>query len=149
IMVAAPRSRIKEVIATIKKFDVEHPSTARLTPFQLKRANASRVSQQITSFYATRYPDENQAQNQIRVTFDDASNTVYVQAAPADLQEIAELIDLLDGLKPAGDRELRIVRLRYALPEEISQLILVAVSQALQRTASAAGLGTTPGLGTT
>src|SRR5262249_6036725 len=129
LLIAAPKQRMQEVVTLIKKFDRESPSIARVTPFVLKRAQASRVGQMLSNFYNSRYaPFESTQQNQIRITWDDNIQTVFVQAAPGDLEEIAELIDMLDGLRSATENELRLVPLKYALPDVISQLIQAGIT---------------------
>src|SRR5262249_14709583 len=80
LLIAAPKLRMKEVLALIKKFDRESSNAARVTPFTLKRAQASQVGTLINNFYSSRYaPFETTQQNQIRVTWNDANNTVFVQ----------------------------------------------------------------------
>ena len=46
-------------------------------------STASRVGTLIQNFYQSRYPGETLAQNQIRITWDDSINTLFVQASPA------------------------------------------------------------------
>ena len=63
--------------------------SARLQAFPLERAGAARVASAINTFWGTRWPGELAAQHQVRVTFDDNTNTVFVQAAPNDLRKFA------------------------------------------------------------
>src|SRR5262249_31710762 len=86
ILVAAPKARLPFVVGQIEQLD--RPTTFRLTAFALRRAAAARVAAILNSFYATRNPQESSTQNMIRFTSDETTNTLYVQAAPADLDEI-------------------------------------------------------------
>src|SRR5262249_13697522 len=97
ILVAAPGTRVKDVEQEIRRLDRPSAPAGQATPFQLKRAAAARVAAQITAFYAQRYGSETAAQNQVRITSDDNTNTVFVQAAPADLAEIRDLIWRIDN----------------------------------------------------
>src|SRR5205085_8271241 len=94
LIVAAPRSQMANIIRQIKNLDV--PNTADFRVFPLEHAPAARAAQAINTFYSTRYGPETAAQHQIRILFDDQTNTVFVQAAPADLTDIAALIKHID-----------------------------------------------------
>ena len=54
----------------------------------------------VNSFYAAR--GESQNVNQIRITEDDKTNTILVQAAPADMEDIARIIEHLDSTPTAA-----------------------------------------------
>lgn len=131
IFVAAPSSRIEEVIADLKKLDKPNAPAAQPVPFELRKAPASRVARLITDFYSNRYPNETTANNQIRVTFDESSNTVFVQASAADLAEIKALIDKVDNSVPKAVNDLRVVALKYALAEDLATLINRAIQQGI------------------
>jgi len=129
ILIGAPKSRIDDVIKEIDRLDQPNAPSAKAVAFPLKKASASRVAGQVQNFYAARYPNETDQQNQIRITFDDPSNTVFVQAAPADLAEIRELIERIDGSVSSAVNDLQIVPLRNAVAEELSNILVQAVTQ--------------------
>ncbi|MFO0844708.1 MAG: secretin N-terminal domain-containing protein [Gemmataceae bacterium] len=148
ILVAAPEARMKEIVERIKKLDVPTAPDARPMAFPLQRASASRVATTLQAYYTTRYPNETLAQNQIRITADDSTNTVFVQAAPADLTEIKEFIDYFDKTPSAALNELRIVPLRNGLADEVANLIIRAISQGIVPSAAGAtGGGIVPTVG--
>src|SRR5881398_3222389 len=110
-------------------------TTAQAKPFQLQHASASRVAQLLQNFYNSRYngagagqPGETLQANNIRFTYDDRSNTVFVQAAPADMAEIQQLIWSLDNMTTKANNELRIFRLTQSAPDDIAVLLLRAIS---------------------
>jgi len=146
ILVAVPKARMDDVLKEIARLDVANSPQGRATPFQLKRASAARVAQQITTFYAQRYPNESALQHQIRITFDDNSNTVFVQAAPADLTEIRELIWLIDNTASSAVSDLRIVRLNYAVAAELAVILQRAISEGVA-SPSGTGAGVFPAAG--
>ncbi len=150
IFVAAPESRMKDIEAQIAAFDKPSMDISRAKPFHLKNQSARNVATIVNSFYAAR--GESQNVNQIRITEDDNTNTILVQAAPADMEDIARLIDHLDSTPTAAVNDLRIYQLKVALADELSNLLVTAITQGIVSTGTAASpaagiLGTTPGGG--
>ena len=129
ILMAAPQARVEDVIKEIKRLDRPTPPQGQTTAFPLRKASAARVATLVQQFYAQRYPNETSAQHQIRVTFDDSTNTIFVQAAPADLAEISGLIERIDSTVSSAISDLRIVPLRNALAEELAALLIQAIAQ--------------------
>ena len=95
-----PRLRINDVINEIKRFDHDTSPQMHATPFPLRHRSASKVGQTIVNFWSTRWTGETANQHQVRITWDDSANTIYVQAAPADMKEIGELILNMDTSEP-------------------------------------------------
>jgi type II secretion system protein D len=151
ILVAAPKARIKDITDEIKRLDVRPGILGQTTPIPLKKASASRVATLVQNFYAQRYPGETAAQHQIRVTYDDSTNTVFVQAAPGDLAEIRSLIDRIDTTVSSAVNELRIYHLRNALADELAALLQQAITQGVVTPTTppaavpGAGAGAAPG----
>jgi hypothetical protein len=135
ILIGAPLNRIPDIKAEIDKLDRLNGNEA--VPFALKKASASLVANQIQQWYAQRYPGES---NLVRVTFDAASNTVFVQASPADLAQIKTLIEWIDSRVSSAVSDLRIVRLRNARADELAATLLQALQQETL-TPQAAGTG--------
>lgn len=141
ILLVAARDKIPEIKKEIEKLDIPTPNIGRPNAFPLKKASAQTVANFITQLYQQRYPNEVPGQNQVRVTFDASSNTVFVQAAPADLAEITEMINRLDTSVSAAVNDLRIIKLRNALADELSTTIMQSISQG----AAAPAAPTAPG----
>ena len=156
LLIAAPESRIKEVVLEVKKLDVDNGPGGQATPFALKKAPASRVSTLLTNFYNQRYSEsgEDQSKHQIRITFDVATNTVFVQAAPADMAEIRDLIQYLDTDVSHAVNNLRIKRLKHAVAADVAALLQRAIGYGVapqtQQTGGGGGTGAgaTPGQAT-
>ncbi len=96
---------IKKVLDTIDEKLLRHPdrlasdpnakpSSAKPVAFQLKQAGAAVVAMELQRYWAQRYGDG----YPIRVTVDDKSNTIFVQANPADTTDIKAIIERLDEL---------------------------------------------------
>jgi general secretion pathway protein D len=146
ILMAAPRARVANVLEEIKRLDKPMTTEGKAVPFSLKKASASRVATLLINFYSQRYPNETLAQNQIRITSEDSTNTVFVQAAPADLEEIRGLIERIDNTVSSAVNELRIVPLRNALATDMANLIVQSISAGVVAPAPAAPtIPTAPG----
>src|SRR5207244_1360420 len=68
---------------------------------------------------------------------------VFVQAAPADMEEIRGLIQRIDTTVSSAVNDLRIYHLRNALADETANLLVQAVTEGIVPATTAAG----PGLG--
>jgi len=144
ILIGAPKSRLDYVIAEIKKLDRPNAQQGAAHAFPLKKASAQIVAGQLTQFYAQRYsPGESSQQNQVRFAFDVSTNTVLVQAGPADLEEIRGLIERIDNTVSDAVNDLKVVRLRNAFADELAQTLL----QALISGVATQSIGTTGGTG--
>ncbi len=155
IWVAAPRTLLKKapkkdepnILRDINNLDVPNLPGSQIRPFRLKKASALIVATRITQFFDDRYPGQNRAMHQIRVTYDEASNTIFVQAAPADMTDIEAIIRQMDG--PEGSQKLndmRVVPLKNAYADELALILTQAISAGalLPSTGTGAAL---PGLG--
>ena len=102
-----PKSRMDDIEKKLLDLDKPTAEISRAVPFPLKKAAASKVATLVNSFYAAR--GESQNVNQIRITEDDTTNTVFVQAALADMEDIRKLIDHLDRSPTAAINDLHII----------------------------------------
>ncbi len=145
ILVGAPKGRMETVLAEIRKLDVPIPAVGGAVPIPLKKAAAFRVATLLNTFYAQRYAEG--TANQIRITYEDLTNTIFVQAAPNDLAEIRRLIEHLDSTVSSAVNDLRIFRLRYAVADDMANVLLQAITAGATPLGSPAGTVTT-GVGT-
>jgi type II secretion system protein D len=146
ILVAAPRARMEDIEKEIKKFDQPSTPQGQAKPFPLKKASAPRVATLLNNWYAQRYPGETAQLHQIRITSEDSSNTVFVQAGPSDMNEIADLIQWVDNTWSAAINDLRVIPLRNALADELAQILQQAISAEIVP-ATTTGGGIVPGAG--
>ncbi|HEY1379629.1 MAG TPA: secretin N-terminal domain-containing protein, partial [Gemmataceae bacterium] len=148
ILVVAQEARLKDIRDEVQKLDQPNGPSGRATAFPLKKASAQQVTTLLQQFYAQRYPNEATTQNQIRITFDASTNTVFVQAAPADLDEIRGLIERLDSTLSVATNEVRIVKLHNALADELANTIITAITSGVvpPGTTAAPGIIPTPGV---
>ena len=127
ILVAAPRSRMDEIKAKIKEYDRPNAVQNRPTAFQLRRASATIVAQQIQNYVTQRYANENATTNQIRVSVDSPTNTVFVQAGQADLADIQALIEYFDTKVSQATNEVRLFKLKNAFADETASALLAGL----------------------
>jgi len=112
--------------------------------FYLRRQSASRVSTIITNFWNVRYqPNETLSQTLVRVTYDDQTNSIFVQAAPADMAEITAFIEQIDGpiattfdpnaidVKGINQarNDMKVIRLKSAVSDDLATLLINALTQ--------------------
>jgi general secretion pathway protein D len=146
ILVVAQEARLKDIRGEIAKLDQPNSPAGRATAFPLRKAAAAQIATLLTQFYAQRYPQENNTQNQVRITSDNSTNTVFVQAGPADMDEIRQLIERLDSSHSSAVNDLRIVRVNNALADELANTIIAAITAGIvPGTTAAPGIVPTPG----
>ncbi len=145
ILLGVPKSREDDIIKEIRKLDVPNSPQMKPTPYALKRSAAQIVATQVQNFFNQRYPGEQLAQNQIRVTFDVQSNTLFVQASPADQRDIAELIKFLDTRTSEAVNEVKVIRLKNALSDELAQVLITTLTSNVLSPQANLQAGLTPG----
>ena len=137
ILLAAPETQVEGVIENIKRFDQPNSPELGLVPYKLEKASARVVAQQLQGFFSSRYPDESQAENQIRITFDVSSNTVLVQASKADQTDIGEVIRYLDTSTSNAVNDVKVIRLKNAIADEIAQVLIQSLTASVINPATA------------
>jgi general secretion pathway protein D len=126
ILVAVAEARFKDVLRDIARLDVVNPPQSQVRLFHLEHAAASRVAGLLTAFYQQRYGANDI--NQVHITWDDTNNTVLVTAAPADMLEIAGLIQGIDSTRSKAVNELRIIQLNNAISDTLAFILNEAVA---------------------
>ncbi len=122
ILLAVPRSSLDLVKKQIEMFDTGTAETLQPVQYLLKNASASIVQQQILNLFLSRFP--NDSSDKIRVTVDSSNNAVLVQAGPADQEDIARFIKLLDAeVQGAATNIVRVFRLKNAFADELAAVI--------------------------
>lgn len=122
ILLFGPELRLDYYKKLIK--DLDRKGTNSLTAFSLKKASAQQVATLLGQFYSQRYPGE---QNLIRFSYDTSTNQIFVQAGPGDLSEIQGIIERIDNGINQSTSDLKIIRLKNALAEELSATLQQAL----------------------
>jgi len=126
ILMFGPDLRFEYYRKLIKDLDIKNTNLPTVIP--LKKAQAQQVATYLTRFYAARYPNETATGNLIRITYDTSSNSLIVQAGPADLEEIQLLVQRIDG-STGPINELRIYRLKNTVAEDLATVLQTALMQ--------------------
>jgi hypothetical protein len=127
ILLVAPEARFEDAKKEMRRL-FDQSNKAPFKAFQLKKASAQIVAQQLQNFWNTRYPGDPLTRNQFRTTFDTASNTVYVQGGPGDLKDAEDLISMMDRSVSQAVNDMRIFRLKNALSDELGQVLSQALT---------------------
>ncbi len=130
ILIGAPKSRMKDIEDNINKLDISLGKEGRVVFYPLKRGSSDRIATIITQLYSQRYPGEVAGQNQIVVQSDSKTNTLIIQASPADQEEIARLVEYLEHTVSNVINELRIIPLKNATATELSTILQQALREA-------------------
>ena len=100
-------------------------------PFALQRAPAQRVATILNNFYNDRYPEDTHNRNQVRITYDEGTNTLFVQAPPNDMLEITGLVDRMDNFPPGPLHDLKVIKLKSALSDDLAPIIRSAIAEGI------------------
>lgn len=134
ILVAAPASRMLEVIEKIHMFDTPNSSNADLVPIPLKRASAARVANALNTFYASRFAtgENPPALSQVRVAWDDGTNTLFVQGSFQDVNDIRRFVEYIDDPKNNITKaDLRVVQLRNAVATDLAIVLQASIANGI------------------
>lgn len=110
----------------ITRLDESVEPQTQMKIFALKHASASQLENTVDQFLNDRGglgPD-------VRITADDRTNSLIVNAAPRDLLEVEKLIERLDSGTSASVNQAKIIQLKNALAVDVSQTITAAITAA-------------------
>ncbi len=128
ILVVGPEARFDDLLREIRRIDVPNSEMAQPKPYRLQKASAQIVAQQLQTFFNARYPGYQQTKNQFRVTFDTASNTVWVQGSRADLEDAWILMKDWDTTESFAVNDIRVFKLKQAAAGDLAQVLSNALS---------------------
>jgi type II secretory pathway component GspD/PulD (secretin) len=128
MLVVGPEARFEDIRKMIRSIDVPNNELARPKPYRLKKASAQIVATQLQAFFNARFPGYPQSKNQFRVTYDSASNTVWVQGSQADLSDAFALMEDWDTTESFAVNDIRIFKLKQASAANLAQVLTNALS---------------------
>lgn len=134
IIILSSESNFKAIERLVQSLDTDEAQEKVMRAFPLKNADAEDVAQQLQelsqeqtgmSRYIYYYPSMSSGESsaKMRVVADRRRNTVIVQAPPADMDGIAEMIKILD--EPVADDSLapKIFPMRYVSAVDIEDVL--------------------------
>jgi type II secretion system protein D len=128
ILISAPEARFDDVVREMRRLLDQPNQKGMIREFKLERQSAQIIATQLQNFWNVRFPGDTNAQNQFRVTFDVANNKIFVQASPADLKDVEELLAKMDSADNKAVNDMRVFYLRNALSDELGQVLSYALT---------------------
>jgi general secretion pathway protein D len=129
LLVGRPEN-VTTAIDLIKRIDVPVEPTTRFEVFPLQHAIAGDVKQLIDAYLEEEDEDEGTPaalQPQAMVVADFRTNSLFVNAGPRDMAEIAAMIRKVDVARGTAVDEVRIFPLKNALATELAEVLRDAV----------------------
>ena len=139
ILVLAPDVEMDDIRELIDKLDKPVNPTYEFEVFHLRNAIASQVVTALDQFYT----DPTGLATRVRAIADVRTNSVVVQARPSDLEEVAALVEKIDRDDAGKVSRIKIVPLKNAQAEELSETINTAIQEIINppQTNTAGGFG--------
>ena len=147
VMVLAAEKDMATVDKLIGDLDLPIDATKEFEVFRLRYAVASQILTAIESFFTgtgTGGGGQVQAQGstasrsaagglrgRVRAISDSRTNSVIVQARPRDLEEVRRLIDELDQVGSNSVNQIRLIPLKNAVADEMSELLNLAIQSVI------------------
>ena len=133
LLVGRPEN-VRTAIDLVKRIDVPVEPTTRFEVFPLEYAVAGDVKQIIDAFLAEQEGEEDEEdvntgalRPKAMVVADFRTNSLFVNAGPRDLAEIAALVREIDVNRGAAVDEVRIFPLKNTLASELADVLRTAV----------------------
>ncbi len=147
VLILASQNDIEAVNTLIDKLDQPVDPNNEFEVFRLRYAIASQVITAIDSFFGsgtTSTGGQGQAQGQgttsrsssglrgrVRTISDSRTNAIIVQARPRDLEEVRRLIDELDQVGNQAVNQIKLIPLKNAVAEELSEILNLAIQSTI------------------
>jgi general secretion pathway protein D len=146
LLIVAPEADIQSIREIADELDRPTDPDTEFRVFSLKTAIASQVVTLITDFYRDRVG----LGAKVTATADLRSNAVIVRARPRDLDEVAALVEKIDGEQTAAINQLKIYQLKNAVAQELASVLNAAIQSVLsppQANTAGGGFGGFGGFG--
>jgi len=127
IVIVAPQSEMPAILELADKLDQPGDPRLQFRVFALENAVASQVLQLVEDFY----DDKGGMAVRIKAVIDARTNSLIVQGAPTDLDEVAALVQRIDHDESKSVSEMRIFPLKNAVAEELADVINTAIQSVL------------------
>lgn len=122
IIVTGGRDELQQITALVQKLDQAPEQSDTTRVFKLQSANASEIAKIVSEAMVT-FDQRNQPIKRVSVSADDSSNTLVVSGSRADLQDVAVVIEKIDG---DAQRKGKLVKIIELETDEPSKLVTLA-----------------------
>ncbi|MBL8848952.1 MAG: hypothetical protein JNG89_04680, partial [Planctomycetaceae bacterium] len=135
ILVLAPQNTLEAVLDLAEQLDQAQPPGTEVEVFFLRNAVASQVVTLLEGFY-----DERPGLGtNVRVIADSRTNSVVVNASPKELLEVTKLIREIDSKQSRATAQVRVVPLKNALADELTEFLNNVIQGAINPAQAGAG----------
>ncbi len=124
VLLVGRQESVRTVLELIWKLDKPVSPETEFRVFPLRHASATAMEQRLTTFYE----DRSGLGPQIVVTSDFRTNSLIVQAAPRDMQEVAAMIERLDVPSAEAVNEIRVFTLKNSLATDLATVLQQAIT---------------------
>lgn len=141
LVVRAAKEDLEQVRAIIAQVDQAETGGQPVRSIKLERADAGQVAQALQTFFrdrATGRPGQ-RGVNRVAVVGDKRTGTVVVSASDEDFAQVTELIKTFDTPAPSQDLQFKVVALKNARVNDVSNTIKSIVDEVRWETAFGAG----------
>lgn len=132
LLLIGRRENVDSVIELIKKLDQPINAELEFKTFRLKHASAFSAQRALREFYGDLVTFNQYVRTgmgvRVHVVVDYRTNTLFVQARPRDMLEIAEFIQKLDVAESPAVNQIRTIKLRNSLAQELAPIIQQAIT---------------------
>jgi general secretion pathway protein D len=137
LLVIGRKENVARVVELVRQLDKPSAPGTQSQVFHLRNATAATVQAQILEFFF----DRGGLSPLVRVTVDARSNSLFVQASPRDMLEVARMIHDIDTTKSETVNHMKIIRLEHSLAQDLANILQSAVGAAVS-----GARATTPGV---
>ena len=124
VLLVGRQESVRTVLDLIWKLDKPVSPETEFRVFPLRHASATAMEQRLTAFYQNR----SGLGTQVQVTSDFRTNSLVIQAAPRDMEEVAAMIERLDIPTAEAVNEIRVFTLKNSLASELATVLQQAIA---------------------
>lgn len=121
LIITGVKDELAQINALVEKLDQSPAVSDGARVFKINSASAAEIAKIISSTMIT-YDARNQPIQRISVSADEKSNSVVVSGSRQDLQDVALIVEKLDGEGRSKSRELKVVELQGEDPAKLVAL---------------------------
>ncbi|NMC21513.1 MAG: hypothetical protein GYA33_13960, partial [Thermogutta sp.] len=124
VLLVGRQESVRTVLDLIWKLDKPVSPETEFRVFPLRHASATAMEERLTTFYQDRLG----LGARVQVTSDFRTNSLVVQAAPRDMEEVAAMIERLDVPSAEAVNEIRVFTLKNSLASELATVLQQAIA---------------------
>lgn len=140
LLLIGRRENVQLVIDLVRKLDKPVAPDTQFQVFRLKHAAAATVQATVQNFFVMQYG----LGTRVWAVADYRSNSLFVQASPRDMVEVAALIQKIDTPTSEAVHELRVITLQNSLADEMANVLMSAITGQVRAVTAVPGAAAAP-----